>query len=66
MTLVNEMLKVKLFILKYILRKEADEMAAVYATLIIKGLKTFAEVPELVKPKVKEVLEGIDMGELAQ
>lgn len=64
--LVNEMLKVKLFILKYILRKEADEMAAVYATLIIKGLKTFAEVPELVKPKVKEVLEGIDMGELAQ
>lgn len=66
MTLVNEMLKVKLFILKYILRKEVDEMAAVYATLIIKGLKTFAEVPELVKPKVKEVLEGIDMGELAQ
>lgn len=60
------MLKVKLFILKYILRKEVDEMAAVYATLIIKGLKTFAEVPELVKPKVKEVLEGIDMGELAQ
>lgn len=41
-------------------------MAAVYATLIIKSLKTFAEVPELVKPKVKEVLEGIDMGELAQ
>lgn len=60
------MLKVKLFILKYILRKEIDEMAAVYATLIIKGLKTFTEVPELVKPKVKEVLEGIDMGELAQ
>ncbi|WP_373845710.1 CD1375 family protein [Clostridium sp.] len=60
------MLKVKLFILKYILRKEVDEMAAVYATLIIKGLKTFAEVPELVKPKVKEALEGIDMGELAQ
>ena len=46
--------------------KEVDEMAAIYATLIIKGLKTFAEVPELVKPKVKEVLEGIDMGELAQ
>ena len=60
------MLKVKLFILKYILRKEVDEMAAVYATLIIKGLKTFAEVPELIKPKVKEVLEGINMGELAQ
>ena len=46
--------------------KEVDEMAAIYATLIIKGLKTFAEVPELVKPKVKEVLEGIDMGELVQ
>lgn len=41
-------------------------MAQVYVSLIKKGLKTFAEVPELVKPKVKEVLEGINMGELAQ
>lgn len=60
------MLKVKLIILRCLLRKEADEMAAVYATLIVKGLKTFAEVPELVKPKVKIILEGIEMGELVE
>lgn len=60
------MLKVKLIILRCLLRKEVEIMAAVYATLIIKGLKTFAEVPELVKPKVKIILEGIEMGELAE
>lgn len=60
------MLKVKLIILKCLLRKEVEIMAAVYATLIVKGLKTFAEVPELVKPKVKIILEGIEMGELAE
>ena len=41
-------------------------MAEVYATLIIKGVKTFDQVPAIIQPKVKEVLEGIDMGELAQ
>lgn len=48
-------------------------MAEVYATLIIKGAtnpKTgnpykFADVPNVIKPKVKAVLEGLDMGELA-
>ncbi len=60
------MLKVKLIILRCLLRKEVKTMAAVYATLIVKGLKTFAEVPELVKPKVKIILEGIEMGELAE
>lgn len=32
-------------ILKTILRKEVTVMAVIYATLIIKGKKTFAEVP---------------------
>lgn len=48
-------------------------MAEVYATLIIKGAtnpKTsqsykFADVPNIIKPKVKAVLEGLDLGELA-
>lgn len=47
-------------------------MAEVYATLIIKGAtnpKTgnsykFEDVPNVIKPKVKAVLEGLDMGEL--
>lgn len=46
-------------------RKEDKDMAEVYATLIIKGVKTYAEVPEVIKPKVKAVLEALDMGELA-
>lgn len=33
------------FCLKYLLRKEEDEMAVVYATLIIKGKKTIDQVP---------------------
>ena len=35
-------------------------MAVVYATLIIKGKKTFADVPERLKEKVKEVLIDLD------
>lgn len=54
-------------------RKEDEDMAEVYATLIIKGAinpKTseaykFADVPAVIKPKVKAVLEALDMGELA-
>lgn len=32
--------------LYYLLRKEADEMAVIYATLIVKGKKTYAQVPD--------------------
>ena len=41
-------------------------MAEVYATLIIKGLKTFEQVPAVLKPKVKSVLEALELPELAQ
>ena len=41
-------------------------MAVVYATLIIKCKKTFADVPERLKEKVKEVLIDLDCGELAE
>ena len=41
-------------------------MAEVYATLIIKGIKTFDQVPVIIQPKVKVVLEALDLGELAQ
>lgn len=41
-------------------------MAVVYATLIIKGEKTFADVPERIKDKVKEVLIDLDLGDLAE
>lgn len=53
-------------IINLIFRKEVQQMAVVYATLIIKGKKTFADVPERIKAQVKETLEALDCGELAQ
>ena len=43
-------------LLLFLLRKDVNEMAVIYATLIVKGKKTFAEVPEKIKQQVKEVL----------
>ena len=53
-------------IIKILFRKDVKEMAVVYATLIIKGKKTFAEVPDTIKPQVKQVLVDLDCGELAE
>ena len=41
-------------------------MAIIYATLIIKGKKTFADVPARIKEQVKEVLIDLDLVELAE
>lgn len=41
-------------------------MAVVYATLIINGRKTFADVPDKLKEKVKDVLIDLDCPELAE
>lgn len=53
-------------IINLIFRREVQQMAVVYATLIVKGKKTFADVPDKIKPQVAEVLEALDCGELAQ
>ena len=54
------------FIKKILFRKDVESMAVIYATLIIKGKKTFADVPEKIKDKVKEVLIDLDCPELAE
>lgn len=54
------------FIIKILFRKDVESMAVIYATLIIKGKKTFADVPEKIKDKVKEVLIDLDCHELAE
>ena len=54
------------FFIKILFRKEVGEMAVIYSTLIIKGKKDFADVPERIKELVKEVLIDLDCGELAQ
>ena len=56
------MLKIILFLL---FRKEVFGMAVIYATLIVKGKKTFAEVPALIKEQVRQVLIDLDCGDLA-
>lgn len=40
-------------------------MAVIYVALIIKGLRTYASVPEKLKPQVKELLEQLELGGLA-
>jgi len=53
-------------IIRILLRKDVNEMAVVYATLIIKGKKTFADVPARIQEQVKDVLIALDCPELAE
>ena len=55
------MLRLLLFLL---LMKEVETMAIIYATLIIKGKKTYAQVPEKIKPQVKQVLIDLECEDL--
>lgn len=41
-------------------------MVTIYVTLIVRGYKTFDQVPGLLKEKVKTELEALELGELAQ
>jgi len=43
-----------------------EEVAVVYATLIIKGRKTFADVPDTLKAQVRQILIDLDVPELAE
>ena len=39
-------------------------MAVIYVALIVKGIITYASVPEVIKPKVKELLEQLELNDL--
>lgn len=54
------------FIIKILLRKDVYNMAIIYATLIIKGKKEFADVPARIKEQVKQVLIDLELAELAE
>lgn len=54
------------FIINILFRKDVKTMTIIYATLIIKGKKTFADVPDKIKEKVREVLTDLDCPELAE
>lgn len=53
-------------IFKILFKTEDTNMDVIYATLIINGSKTFAQVPERIKPRVKQVLIDLEFGELAE
>ena len=57
------MLRLLLF---FVLRKEVEEMAVIYAALIVKGKKTFAQVPEKIREQVRQVLADLECPELAE
>lgn len=41
-------------------------LAMLFATYIISGDKKYSDVPDLLKPQVKEILEKEGLGHLAQ
>ena len=41
-------------LLIFLKRKEVRDMAVIYVALIVKGKRTFASVPEVIKPKVRD------------
>ena len=41
-------------------------MDVIYASLIVSGLKTFTQVPMVIQPRVKVVLENLGLPELAE
>ena len=54
------------FILDKIFREEVSIVAVIYVTLIVKGKKTFDQVPERIQAQVRELLSDLDVPELAE
>lgn len=54
------------FIIKILFGKDVEEMAVIYAALIVKGKKDFADVPEKIKEQVKELLIDLDCSGMVQ
>lgn len=53
-------------IILWMLGKVVEDVAIVYATLIIKGRKNFADVPDTLKEQVRQILIDLDVPELAE
>ena len=49
------------FLLRLLLRKEVNVMAVVFATLIVKGLKTLEQVPSLIREDVRQLLVDLEV-----
>ena len=51
-------------LLVFIKRKEVESMAVIYATLIVKGKRTYVSVPSVLKAQVKEILIDLELEDL--
>lgn len=51
-------------LLIFVRRKEVVKMAVIYVALIIKGKRDYASVPEVIKPKVRELLVDLELEDL--
>ena len=54
------------FFISECVKKGGESMDVIYASLIVSGLKTFAQVPKVIQPRVKVVLENLGLPELAE
>lgn len=45
-------------------KKEVYDMAVIYVALIVKGKRTYASVPSVLKEQVKEMLIDLELGDL--
>ncbi len=55
------MSRLKTWALKLLLGKGVEDMAVVYATLIIKGRKTLEQVPAILREQVEQILEDLEV-----
>lgn len=58
------MKKLIVTLLLKLLKEESNDMAVIYVALIIKGKKTFAEVPARLKEAVRQLLIDLELEEL--
>ncbi len=47
--------------LLFLMRKEVGDMAVIYATLIVKGVKSIDDVPEKIRQQVKQILKDLEV-----
>ena len=55
------MCRLQMWLLKILIGKKAQDMAVVYATLIIKGRKTLEQVPAMLREQVGQLLEDLEV-----
>lgn len=51
-------------IMLWLNRKEVENMAVIYVALIVKGKRTYASVPAVLKEQVKEILIDLELEDL--